>query len=273
MARPKGSKNKPKDKPPAKAKAKVKPPAKAEPPDWLRKAMAVPPRRKGRPPGTKNNRPKIEPQQAKAKRGKKPMATKPHYDPLDDPDLRAGDAKGDAPIVDPKPPGGYLPDNKPGNQLPGTPDNTLPGGSGKPDQSLPGNPIKPGKPAPLPGGGVAPDNALPEEPEPEPLFDEVAAGEAIPPENAQALIGGTLGGGGDHHADAKRILERMANEANWLLVKGPDDTPAGKALKAKREAREKAEKEAEKARKDAKDKDAKGAKKDKAAKEGEDARG
>jgi hypothetical protein len=34
-------------------------------------------------------------------------------------------------------------------------------------------------------------------PEVEPLFDEVAAGEAIPAENAQALIAGTLGGGGD----------------------------------------------------------------------------
>src|SRR4029077_18876853 len=97
------------------------------------------------------------------------------------------DTKGDVPIVDPKPPGGYLPDNKPGNQLPGAPDNTLPGGSGKPDQSLPGNPIKPGKPAPLPGGGVRPDNALPEVPEEAPKFDEVQSGAEIPDENLQML--------------------------------------------------------------------------------------
>jgi hypothetical protein len=242
MARPKGSKNKPKAQPPAKAKAKPKPPAKAEPPDWLRKAMAVPPRRKGRPPGTKNNRPKIEPQQAKAKRGKKPMAVnKPIYDPMDDPDLRAPDAANP----------------------------TL-------DQSIP--PKQPFKGTPL---------VLEAEPEPAPLYDEVAAGEAIPYDNAEMLIAGTLGGGGDHHADAKRILGRMV-EANWLITKGTEGSAAGMAIKARKEAEAKRAKEAEaKAKKEgddpgrdewdhrdakAKDKDRKEAKGGKGTKEGEDAR-
>jgi hypothetical protein len=235
MGRPKGSKNKPK------AKAKAKPPQKADPPDWLRKAMTIPPRRKGRPPGTKNNRPKIEPQTLK--RGKKPMATskdKPFYDPMDDPDLRA---------PDPKNP-----------QL---------------DQSLP--PQKTSKGTPL---------VLEAEPEPTPLYDEVAAGEAIPYDNAEMLIAGTLGGGGDHHADAKRILGRMV-EANWLITKGTDGSAAGMAIKSRKEAEAKRAKETEaKAKKesddpgrdewdhrDAKAKDAKDAKGSKAAKEGEDARG
>jgi len=111
------------------------------------------------------------------------MAIKPHYDPLDDPDLKAGE-KGDAPGWESpiKPPDTSL---KPGNALPGAP--------ARPDNALPEHPTKPGKPAPLPGGGVRPDNVLPEEPEPEQTYDEVAAGEAIPPENAQALIAGTIG--------------------------------------------------------------------------------
>jgi hypothetical protein len=204
------------------AKAAKKKPVKgkgkaAAAPDWLRKAMTkpvTPSKPKGRPPGSKN-KPKIEPQTLK--RGKKPMAMKPHYDPLDDPDLRA-DAKGDVPIVDPKPPGGY---DKPGNQLPGAPDNTLPGAGGKPDQSLPEHPTKPGKPAPLPGGGVRPDNALPEPEEPA-SFDEVQSGAVIPDENMQALIAGTMGGGGDHHAMAKRIVERM-KEAKWVTHKAADE--------------------------------------------------
>jgi hypothetical protein len=60
----------------------------------------------------------------------------------------------------------------------------------------------------------------------------------------------------------------MANEANWVITKGPDDTPAGMALKAKRTAREKAEKEA----RDKADKAGKDAKGHKATKEGADAR-
>jgi hypothetical protein len=150
------------------------------------------------------------------------------------------DTKGDVPIIDPKPPGGY---DRPGigGQLPGAPDNTLPGGGGKPgnqlpgapDQSLPGNPIKPGKPAPLPGGGVRPDNALPEVEEPE-SFDEVQSGGDIPDENIQMLIAGTLGGSGDNHASAKRIVERM-HQAEWVVTKaldaGSGDT--AKARKAK----------------------------------------
>jgi hypothetical protein len=241
MGRPKGSKNKPRGKKvEAKAKVKAKPPQKADPPDWLRKAMTIPPRRKGRPPGTKNNRPKTEPQTLK--RGKKPMAVnKPIYDPMDDPDLRAADAANP----------------------------TL-------DQSLP--PPKPSKGTPL---------VLEAEPEPAPLYDEVAAGEAIPYDNAEMLIAGTLGGGGDHHADAKRILGRMV-EANWLLTKGTEGSAAGMAIKSRKEAEAKRAKETEaRAKKEsddpgrdewdhrdakAKDAKAKDAKGSKAAKEGEDAR-
>jgi hypothetical protein len=246
MSRPKGSKNKLKGKaveakPKAKAKAKAKPPQKADPPDWLRKAMTIPPRGKGRPPGTKNNRPKTEPPQ-QTKRGKKLMAVnKPIYDPMDDPDLRAPDAANP----------------------------TL-------DQSLP--PPKSSKGTPL---------VLETVPEPAPLYDEVAAGEAIPYDNAEMLIAGTLGGGGDHHADAKRILGRMV-EANWLLTKGTEGSAAGMAIKARKEAEAKRAKEAEaKARKEgddpgrdewdhrdakAKDAKAKDAKGGKGTKEGEDAR-
>jgi hypothetical protein len=185
-------------------------------------------------------------QQAKAKRGKKPMANKPHYDPMDDPDLRAGDAKGDAPGWESpiKPPDTSL---KPGNQLPGAPDNTLPGAGGKPDQSLPGNPIKPGKPAPLPGGGVRPDNALPEQPEEAPKYDEVASGEVIPAENAQMLIAGTLGGSGDNHASAKRILARF-EEAGWEVRKALDEG-TGDTRKGKSKAKGKDEDEADAKRK------------------------
>jgi hypothetical protein len=130
-------------------------------------------------------------QQAKAKKGRKPMANKPHYDPMDDPDLRAKDEA----LITPAPP--------------------------KPDQTLPGNPIKPGKPAPLPGGGVAPE-AKAGEPEPEQQFDEVQSGADIPDENIQMLIAGTLGGSGDHHAAAKRIVERM-HQAEWVVTKALDE--------------------------------------------------
>jgi len=146
------------------------------------------------------------------------MAMKPQYDPLEDPDLRA-ETKGDAPVIDPKPPGYRPPDHS--IEAPTVPDQSLPGAPARPDQSLPENPVRPGKPAPLPGGGVRPDNALPE-PEPEaPKYDEVASGEVIPAENAQMLIAGTLGGSGDNHASAKRILERFT-EAGWELRKALD---------------------------------------------------
>lgn len=192
MGRPKGSKNKPKAQPPAKA-GKVgkvgKVATKAEPPDWLRKAMtpAKTPQKRG--PKPKALKEKFQ-QQAKAKRGKTPMANKPHYDPMDDPDLRAKD---DA-LITPAPP--------------------------KPDQALPGNPIKPGKPAPLPGGGVAPE-AKAAEPAPEQQFDEVQSGAEIPYENAETLIAGTLGGSGDAHANAQRILLRF-EEALWVISKALD---------------------------------------------------
>jgi hypothetical protein len=198
MGRPKGSKNKPKDKATklqAKAKTKAKPPTKAETPDWLRKAMADP-------------KPKTS---ATLKRGRKPMANKPSYDPMDDPDLRAS-TKGDLPTG---------PDIKP----PVRPDNTLPE-----------NPVRPGQPLPLPGGGVRPDNALPEPEEPETKYDEVASGEVIPAENAQMLIAGTLGGSGDNHASTKRILARF-EEVGWEIRKaldaGTGDTRKGKAKKGK----------------------------------------
>jgi len=142
------------------------------------------------------------------------------------------DTKGDAPIFDPKPIGGY---DRPGNQLPGSPDNALPGAGGKPDQSLPGHPTKPGKPAPLPGGGVRPDNALPEVPEEAPKYDEVQSGAVIPDENMQMLIAGTMGGGGDHHAMAKRIVERM-KEAKWVTTKAAD-AGSGDTAKAKGKAK------------------------------------
>lgn len=178
-AKAKQPKLKAKDKKPAKA---AKSPAKkAEAAfDWLRR-VAVPPKPKGRPLGSKN-KPRIEPQQAKAKRGKKPMANigkdQPLYDPEKDRDLRAK------------------------------------------DEALPGNPIKPGKPAPLPGGGVLPEGKA-GEPEPEQQFDEVQSGAEIPDENIQMLIAGTLGGSGDNHASAKRIVERM-HQANWTVSKALD---------------------------------------------------
>ena len=120
MGRLKGSKNKPKAAPPkVKAKAKRKAPARVSkpdtPPDWLRKAMAVktPTRAKaGRKPNVIKEKFKAK---AKARRGKTMTISKdkPLADPLDDPDLRAG-AKGDVPIVDPKPPG--VLDPKPGTK-------------------------------------------------------------------------------------------------------------------------------------------------------------
>jgi hypothetical protein len=213
MPKPK-HKPKPKAKP-AKALAKKSPNKSQDPsPDWLRKAMHTAPKPKGRPPGSKN-KPKTP--QTQAKKGRKPMAIKPHYDPTDDPDLRAG-TKGDAPVIDPKPPG-YRP-----------PDYSIEA----PDQSLPENPVRPGQPLPLPGGGVRPDNALPEPEEEAPKYDEVASGEVIPPENAQMLIAGTLGGSGDNHASAKRILERFT-EAGWELRKALDaDTGDTKRAKGKK---------------------------------------
>ena len=60
------------------------------------------------------------------------------------------------------------------------------------------------------------------EEEPAPKFDEVQSGAEIPPENAEILIAGTLGGCGDHHAQARRILERFV-EANWTISKGLDE--------------------------------------------------
>ena len=110
------------------------------------------------------------------------------------------------------------------------------------DQSLP---PKQHKPTPL---------VAEVEPEPAPLFDEVAAGEAIPYANAEMLIAGTLGGGGDQHVEAKRILGRFV-EANWLITKGAEDTPAGKANKARKEADAKAKKDADKDRKATKEGD------------------
>ena len=95
------------------------------------------------------------------------------------------------------------------------------------DQSLP---PKQHKPTPL---------VAEVEPEPAPLFDEVAAGEAIPYDNVEMLIAGTLGGGGDQHVEAKRILGRFV-EANWLITKGDEGTPAGKANRARKEANAKA---------------------------------
>jgi len=221
MARPKGSKNKPKDKkveakPKAKAKAKVKPPQKAEPPDWLRKAMAPTRTRQKRGPRTAAVKEKAQTLAKAKRRGRKPMATnKPLYDPMDDPDLRAPDPK-----------------------------------DVKLDQSLP---PKQHKPTPL---------VAEVEPEPAPLFDEVAAGEAIPYDNVEMLIAGTLGGSGDNHASAKHILGRFA-EANWLITKGDEGTPAGRSIKSRKEADAKGKKET----KDEDRKEFRG----KATKEGDDA--
>jgi len=145
------------------------------------------------------------------------------------------DAKGDLP-TDPifKPPG-YIDPPKPGigDKLKPGIDNSLPGRPSRPDQSLPEHPTKPGKPAPLPGGGVRPDNALPEEPEEAPQYDEAASGEVIPAENAQMLIAGTLGGSGDNHASAKRILARF-EEAGWEVRKALDAGTGDTRRKAKK---------------------------------------
>ena len=121
------------------------------------------------------------------------------------------------------------------------------------DQSLPPKQPKQHGPTPL---------VLEAEPEPSPVYDEVEAGEAIPYDNAEMLIAGTLGGSGDNHASAKHILGRFV-EANWLITKGTEDTPAGKAIKARKEADAKAGKKDE-------DKDRKETR-GKAAKEGDDA--
>ena len=87
------------------------------------------------------------------------MAKQPVYDPMDDPDFRAGPRY---------------------EQLPAEEQAKLPE---EQRQRMKGT-------------------KLTEEQEPEsaPLFDEVAAGEEIPPENAEALIADTIGGSGDHHA-------------------------------------------------------------------------
>jgi hypothetical protein len=206
-----------KTKAPAKAKSKTK--AKAEPPDWLRKAMAVKPTKPkvGRKPDA--IKAKFKAITAKARRKKMTISKdKPLPDPTLDPDFGA--------------PAARFGDQKP-SQLPAEEQIKIPE-----EQRTKGTKL-----------------AEEREVEPEPLFDEVAAGEEIPPENAQALIAGTLGGTGDHHADAKRILQRMADEANWVINKGADGTPAGLAIKARKEAQEKARKEAEERdRKDAKGK-------------------
>jgi hypothetical protein len=74
------------------------------------------------------------------------------------------------------------------------------------------------------------------EPEPAPLFDEVASGEVIPEENALALIGDTLGGSGDNHASARLVLQRF-EEAGWEIRKaldaGSGDTRKRKGKKGK----------------------------------------
>ena len=93
MGRPKGSKNKSKTAPPkAKAKAKAKPPVKGiDPPDWLRKAMAVKTPTKPKV-GRKPNALK-EKFKAIATKGRRHMTiskNKPLADPMDDPDFRAG---------------------------------------------------------------------------------------------------------------------------------------------------------------------------------------
>jgi hypothetical protein len=99
------------------------------------------------------------------------MATKPLYDPLDDPDLKAKDEA----LITPPP-----------KQHKGTP------------------------------------LVAEREVEPEQQFDEVQSGAVIPDENMQALIAGTMGGSGDHHAMAKRIVERM-KEAKWVTSKALDE--------------------------------------------------
>jgi hypothetical protein len=61
-----------------------------------------------------------------------------------------------------------------------------------------------------------------EEIAPEQQSDEVQSGAEIPDENIQALIAGTLGGSGDHHAAARRIVERM-HDARWVTTKALDE--------------------------------------------------
>jgi hypothetical protein len=218
MGRPKGSKNKPKTAPPkvkAKAKAKAKAPEKSAPPDWLRKAMAVKPAKPkvGRKPTALKA--KFKAIATKARRGKT-MAKQPVYDPLDDPDFRAGV-----------------------EQLPAEEQVKVPE---EKRQQMKGTKL-----------------TEEQEPEPAPLFDEVAAGAEVPWENVQALIASTLGGGGDAHASADACVRRMKDDANWVMNKGADGTPAGMAIKARKDAEEKArkEREAEAKGKEAKGKDAK----------------
>ena len=181
MGRPKGSKNKPKTAPPkAKAKAKARTPTKAEPPDWLRKAMAVKTPTKPKV-GRKPNALK-EKFKAIATKGRRHMTIskdKPLADPMDDPDFRAGIE--------------HLPAEE--------------------QVKVPEEQRQRTKGTKLTEERVE---------EPAPKFDEVQAGAEIPPENAEILIAGTLGGSGDHHAMARRILERFV-EANWTINKGLDE--------------------------------------------------
>jgi hypothetical protein len=82
---------------------------------------------------------------------------------------------------------------------------------------------------------VRPDNALPEPEEPESLDGETPSGEVIPADYAQMLIAGTLGGSGDNHASAKRILQRF-EEAGWEVRKALD-AGTGDQAKAKKAAK------------------------------------
>jgi len=207
MSRPKGSKNKPKTAPPkAKAKAKRKAPARVSKPDT--------------PPDWLRKAMAVK-SPTKAKAGRKPNAIKEKFKATAK--ARRGKTmtiSKDKPLADPF----YDPDFRAKDEALITP---------PPPKNGDG---KHGKGTPL---------TVEREVEPEPMLDEVAAGEPIPPENAQALIAGTMGGSGDHHAMAKRILERMTNEANWVIAKGADGTPAGLAIKERKAAQEKARKEAE----------------------------
>jgi hypothetical protein len=180
----------------AKAKAKVRP-GKADPPDWLRKAMAVKTPAKPKV-GRKPNAVKEKFEATKAKRGRKSMANvskdKPLPDPTDDPDFRAG-TKGDLPsgpdikppgILDPKPPSG-----------PVDPGYDKPGGALDPNAPKPGQ--LPGRRRPLAGA-------------------KSERGE-IDDDKVANVIADTLGGSGDQHARAEQILRRF-EEAGWIITAG-----------------------------------------------------
>ena len=225
MGRPKGSTNKPKAAPPkAKAKAKRKAPTRVSkpdtPPDWLRKAMAV----------SAPTKPKV---------GRKPNALKAKFKAITAKARRGKTMtiSKDKPLADPL----NDPDFRAGSKY----------------EQLPAE-----EQVKIPEEKRTKGTKLTEEqePEPAPLFDEVAAGAEVPWENVQALIAGTLGGGGDDHASADAIVRRMQDDANWVINKGADGTPAGMAIKARKEAEDKRRKEAAKVAK-GKDEDAKRAKK------------